>query len=430
LAYNKYSTNFNCPLGTIITRLRINGTWYNLPSFPIDLASPTLVADLNAVLNSVPFPTITFGNDPSPTPNTIDIKAVCTQEVVNEIEINSGGLGVLTTQAFTSSACTKGASCIPSLIVTADINFDCDDQIIRFQDTTKEYNATTNPNGYGLTPGTSLINIQSVDFALWDGSTLVGVFNSSYLPNALGTSFIDIVSTNFGLVSFVPNKTYTLEYRENVIGGNQGVCISTNLLIPCCGQPISSNNRVKFSVLEKLGCNSIEFTDTSGAYSSTNTGGYGTPNFDYSDITSTLIRITRADGQVYDITDFIPTALVPSVIINGYQIGYGTASSPQVITSQVVTIEYFVYTSLACRIGYMEQDVLFHCQLKNCIQNRAIEVLKEDCENCENSNAQEVLNMLLNYQAILITSQHNVSCLKKPIENLLFDCLKGCNGCN
>jgi lipopolysaccharide biosynthesis glycosyltransferase len=78
----------------------------------------------------------------------------------------------------------------------------------------------------------------------------------------------------------------------------------------------------------------------------------------------------------------------------------------------------------------MEQDVLFHCQLKNCIQNRAIEVLKEDCESCEKNNAQEVLNMLLNYQAILITSQHNVSCLKKVIENLLFDCLKGCNGCN
>jgi hypothetical protein len=430
LAYNKYSTNFICPLNTIITRLKINGTWYNLPSLPIDLASPTLVTDLNVVLNSVPFPTITFGNEPSPTPGTIDIKAVCTEEVVDEIEINSGGLGVLTTQVFTSTACTKGVACTPSLIVTADIDFDCDTQIFRYQDTTKEYNALTNPNGYGVTAPSSIANIQNIDFALWDGVTLVGVFNSPYLPNALGTSYIDLNSINFGLVTFEPNKTYTLEYRINTIRGNQGVCISTPLLIPCCGGSILSNNRVKFSVLEKLGCKSIEFTDTSGVYSLTNTGGYGTPNYDYSDITSTLIRVTRADGLVFDITDFIPTALTPSVIINGYQIGYGTASSPEVITSQVVKIEYFVYTSLACRIGYMEQDVLFHCQLKNCIQNRAIEVLKEDCESCEKNNAQEVLNMLLNYQAILITSQHNVSCLKKVIENLLFDCLKGCNGCN
>lgn len=429
MAYNKYLVNFACPTGTIITRIKIDSVWYAIPALSINLSSPTLVTDLNVVLNSVPFSDVTFGNDPSPTPNTIDIKAVCTQRVVNEIEINSAGAGPLTTFPFVATVCPKGAACNPYLIVTADINYDCNTNLIRYQDTTKEYNALTNPNGYGVIPSSTIANIQNIDFALWDGVTLVGVFNSPYMPNALGTSFIDIVSTNFGLVSFVPNKTYTLEYRINVIQGNQGVCISTPLLIPCCGASILSNNRVKFDTTEKLGCKSFEFKDVSGAYSPTNTGGYGTPNFGYADITSTLIRVTRADGLVFDITDFIPTALVTSVIINGSQIGYGTSSTPADITSQVMTIEYFVYTSLSCRIGYMKQDVLFHCQLKNCIQNRAIEVLKEDCESCEENNAQEVLNMLLNYQAILITSQHNVSCLKKPIENLLFDCLKGCNGC-
>jgi len=430
LAYNKYLVNFACPTGTIITRIKIDSVWYAIPPLSINLASLTLVTDLNAVLNSVPFSDVTFGNDPSPTPNTIDIKAVCTQRVVNEIEINSAGAGPLTTFAFTPTTCTKGVACAASLVVTADINFDCNSQIIKFQDTTKIYNATTNPNGYGVTPSSDIAKIQNTDFALWDGATLVGVFNSSYLPNSTGTSFIDLISINFGLTSFDVNKIYTLEYRINTVRGNQGVCISTPLLIPCCGESILSNNRVKFETTEKLGCKSFEFKDTTGAYSSTNTGGYGTPNFGYSDITSTLIRVTRADGQIFDITDFIPTALVPSVIINSYQIGYGTNASPEIITSQVMTIEYFVYTSLACRIGYMKNDVLFHCQLKNCIQSRAIEVLKEDCNSCENDKSQQVLNQLLNYQAILITAEHNVSCLKKPIENLLFDCLKGCNSCN
>lgn len=428
MAYNNYFVQFACPVNTVLTEIQLDGVNFPLTPFAINLASPTLVADLNAILNAV-VSSAHFGVEVSGT--DLIIRNACQNlYTVDSVFVNSGGLGVITEEAFTLNACTIVTQCSFDGDMTASLNFDCDTQRFTFIDTTGDYSAT-NLGGYGSPNNISRSQILSADFVLTNGTIILGTYcTSNYLPNADGTSSIEFDATRFGLSAFTPNETYFIQYRLNMDDGTQEICINAEVLIPCCGSSILSNNIITFSVTEKIGCFSFDFEDTSGVYNvNTNPGGYGTPNYDYSDITSTLIRVTLSDGTVHDITTFIPTALNPTITIYGYQIGYGSAGSPVVIASQVATIEYFVYTSLNCRIGYMKQVVLFHCQLKACINSRAIEVLVADCDSCGEGDTDKVTEMLLQYQAILITSKTNIACLGSTIADLLFECQKGCNDC-
>lgn len=429
MAYLSHSVTVQCPTGTILQRIKISGTWFNLTPFAITLASPTVVTDVDAILNAV-VPTPHFGVVANTGSGTLTIRNTCNDRyTVDEIDVLGGGESPPINYVFSHATCIGGFSCSNSVAIVATLNFDCDTQEVTFTDTTGDASAT-NTGGYSTGNGLNRSQIMSADFVVTDTTTVLGVFPTDYVPNADGTSSINFSSTDFGIVSFAPNTTVFIEYRLNLINGTQQICLIAELLIPCCGGSVTSNNVITYSILQKIGCTTFELTDSSGVYDvDTNPGGYGNPNWKYADITSTLIRITRDDGTVYDITDFIPTESVPTRLISGWEIGYGSEASPEVIPSQVMTVEYYVYIGIDCLIGYYIRQVLFDCQLKMCIRNRAIEVLQDDCANCENKSATDVTNQLLQYQALLIVAETNVPCIKKPLADLLFDCLKGCNGC-
>ena len=186
---------------------------------------------------------------------------------------------------------------------------------------------------------------------------------------------------------------------------------------------------VNFEVTEETGCRSLLFTDTTGTYNAeTNTGGYGTPNPDYSDIGSTLIVATLDNGQVVEIDDFIPTAEEPSYTITGSVLGYGD----NVIAPQVVNIQYYIYTTAECQIAYKQADVLLICALKKCIVGKGQELLADCdspcCNGAEKTN--RIIDLIFRFEAMLIAATRAINCVRQEVKDLWNNCKADCPDCN
>lgn len=314
--------------------------------------------------------------------------------------------------------------------IRVELVLDCEDlSCLLFRDTTADYNASTNPDGYGGINFPAISDITSVDFIITDSDEVEWTFTDApYLPNAAGTSTICLNGDDFEFdgdtLEFAPGATYTLTYRLNV-GSGTALEVSDEFVFPCCGDAVASNLGTDFSIEELTGCTSIKFTDTTGTYNaSTNPGGYGTPNPAYTDITETLIRFTFNDGRVVDITDFIPTSSVPYVTINNQTLGFGTDEIP----SQVVTIAYYVYKAGKCRIGYATSQVLLRCQLENCIAAQAAILLGNSY--CDQKQIDSVMAQIWKYNQLVIASQGQISCVVGEAEKLYKKCSQGQPPCN
>jgi len=102
----------------------------------------------------------------------------------------------------------------------------------------------------------------------------------------------------------------------------------------------------KLSVCYKENNTLLQITDTTGGYSSGNTGGYGTPNDDSGTVTSAIITITFPDAQVQtvDVTtqvnatsiigDYVFTDVTPLTTIDGvYTFKYEIISPSGTVTT-------------------------------------------------------------------------------------------------
>lgn len=316
-----------------------------------------------------------------------------------------------------------------SLIIKMQVDIDCDDlSCIYFTDVTKEY-SVNNPTGYGG-PNVPISEIASVDISLTiNGITYAYLGAGGYLPTAGGSNSICLKAADFvnGSNSLVYEKggVYTIEYCVNLDDSSSSVCADgQDFIFPCCGDAITSNLGTNFTITEKLGCSSLDFKDTTGTYSLSNPGGYGSPNPQYSDIDSTLIKITLADGTVKEIIDFIPTALNQVKNINASALGYGDG----IVPPQVVSIEYSVYAAGGCRIGYKKIKVLLHCALRNCIVSKGKSTLVTNCGSCTNGEVQVTISLIHRYEMLLLASYDNIDCIQNEVDALYEECKKYC-GC-
>ena len=299
---------------------------------------------------------------------------------------------------------------------------------ITFTDTTGIYTAG-NTTGYGTPNSPNISAITSTVFYLYDstGVTLLGTYHATYLPSADGTGGTPLTAANFGLSAFTPNLTYVLVYGI-VVGATTYTCIQNSFTVPCCGASIPSNLTTRFSIQENIGNGAIVFTDTTGTYNAqTNPGGYGTPNPAYSDITSTLLRITLENGTVIDITNFIPTAIAPSVTLTAATLGYTNN-----IPDQIIQFTYFIYTTVGqCQVGYANNYILISGNSTACIMGQIQGLLNGDCscsdDNC--SNTDYITKMLFELDAIKIAATGNIGCVAGKIQAYYAKCSGGCTTC-
>lgn len=322
-----------------------------------------------------------------------------------------------------------------ALEIKFDIDIDCDvPECVFFHDTTKEYNAITNPTGYGYPPNyPSLSDIVSTEFFIVDENSKEWSYaDSGYLPNADGSSGICLRQENFTnsseTLTFVKGQTYTLYYNL-ILADSSSEEVYGSFVFACCGAAITSNLATDFTAEEVQGCGSFDFTDTTGAYNAdTNTGGYGNPNPSYDDITETEIVIVTNKGTT-TITDWKPTAESQTLNINAHTLGFPS----DVITDQIVTITYSVYTAGKCRVGYKQSDVLFDCQTVACIAKKSAILLNSACNECgtdEQAEVDYVLQMKYEYEVIKTSADNgDFDCIQGDIEKLYKQCSSNCNGC-
>lgn len=302
-------------------------------------------------------------------------------------------------------------------VITANLTIDClTPTCISFTDTTKSY-SSTNLTGYNSPNQPVISEITSVTWLLTIGSDVFTftTTDSAFFPNALGTNEVCLLASYFdGLTEFTKGSTYLMDYIVSV-GSDEYSLDNIEFLFSCCGSAITSGLGTNFTVTEETGCTAIVFSDTTGTYDATdNTGGYGSPNFGYDDITETLITITRQDGTVISITDFIPTEAEPTLNISSATLGY----ADEVITSQVMEIAYSVYTEGKCRIGYKDAKIFFRCSLESCIRNRNIAALT----SCDKNDIEYAFRLTWEYNQILIASQGSIGCGVNKIAKLIRKC--------
>lgn len=426
MANHIYTTNISGNSSNYLTAVTINSVSYPIGPIPLDITITGIATTIQNALNGLGFGAIFTVTIVS---TNFHVASLCGVNIVNSLSTVPAGGGGSGTTGFSGTNCGALLSCTGvTATITGQLSIDCINGI-SFTDTTGAYSGS-NQTGYG-SPNTPAISaILSTIFNLYDstGSTLLGTYNSSYVPDASGTVGTPLTATNFGLSEFTKGVTYTLSYSIVITGPSTKTCLIDTFTAPCCGATIPSNLGAKISVTENIGNGSLTFADTTGAYdATTNTGGYGGPNFGYGDITSTLIRITLEDGSVINFTTFKPTSPTANTfLITAAMLGYTS-----VIVDQIIQVTYIVYTGGQCQIGYANRYELLYGLSQNCINNQIQGLLDGTCscndEGCDKTDY--ITKMLFELDAIKIASQGNIGCVAGKIQAYYLKCSGGCSSC-
>jgi hypothetical protein len=405
---------------TLFAGVIINGNTYNYTPTPIN---STTQPSITTWLSSLGYGYFSFDLYDGSNQSIAEIYSDCTTAIntIPSYVILNEGQSIYNI-IFDNFDCDYG-NCAP-LVIKGHLNIDCNNlSVLTFTDTTGAY-SPTNTGGYGSPNYPAYNQIVGTLFDLLNSQgTLIGEINGGFVPDANNTPHQINVSA-FGISALTPGSLYYLVYKVQCNNSTVLDCLKIPFYAPCCGNPLSTNLGTSFNLVENTGCSSITFTDTTGVYNaSTNPGGYGTPNPNYSDISYTLITITLENGQVIEISDFVPTESVPYFTIPAITLGYDG-----VIPDQVITVDYQIFNEADCQIGSASYPVLLSCQTAMCLQAARSKML--GMQNTCNGNpyVDEVVYMVVEYQNIQNAVNSNAGCITGLIQNLLYKCQQNCNG--
>lgn len=100
---------------------------------------------------------------------------------------------------------------------------------------------------------------------------------------------------------------------------------------------------LKMDVCSATNCKSFDVTDTTGAYSATNTGGFGAPNLTTSDVLTATIAVTAYGASTpiatVNVLSELPSSTSGKTTISNTELGYtSTATIPQNVYQILYTI--------------------------------------------------------------------------------------------
>ena len=150
---------------------------------------------------------------------------------------------------------------------------------------------------------------------------------------------------------------------------------------------------------DSCSCDSLTFTETTGAYSGTNTGGWGAPNPILGDVnTATLTIVNNTTNVTYD--DLTITASTSSsTVINPSDLNITKFSDGAYCFTYTVTLNNTtVYTYSKC--------LLLVCNIK-CQIKTVAGTLLDTCKHCKYEDYQQLFEIWALYNAL--TSAANCS---------------------
>jgi len=176
-------------------------------------------------------------------------------------------------------------------------------------------------------------------------------------------------------------------------------------------------------------CKQIRFTEITGFYGSTNTGGWGTPNPSVSAMTTATLEITNPDGVVYTGNLFV-TSLFPTDDIGiSYDIPLALIGSPTSIEDGQWK---FVYTVTDGVTTYTKTIYkYFYCNSECCV-TQMLANLDLSCDCCKDSDSYK--NYILAWtqlqslkKAAACGDSANFETIKKIVDKLCKN--SGCKTC-
>lgn len=195
--------------------------------------------------------------------------------------------------------------------------------------------------------------------------------------------------------------------------------------------PVNAPMVLDFDICQENDCTSFDFTDATGVYSSSNSGGYGAPNFLVSDAISAYVNVTLPSGvQVsIQVDPTLPDDTGTIVwTVNSTDLGL-TGSLPD----GIYVIEYVINFNNSNSQTVQKTIVktfLLSCTIKCCIQKMIAKIPINDCD-CESKYLKNALLAFGLYQSLVYNGKcgntTNTTSLLNRLTKLcnIVDC--GCN---
>lgn len=187
--------------------------------------------------------------------------------------------------------------------------------------------------------------------------------------------------------------------------------------------------QLNFSTCVINACTEIRFTETTGVYSSANTGGWGTPNIDLSDAVTATLAITPYGSTTTYTLDLLATTLFPTDNISfTYDIPLSDIGSP---TSIVDGQWLFVYTITDATDTYTKSIYkYFFCNSECCVTSMQPDI--DTCDCCKETS--DYKNYILAWtqlqslkKAAACGDSDNFTAIKKIVDKLCLN--SGCKTC-
>lgn len=188
--------------------------------------------------------------------------------------------------------------------------------------------------------------------------------------------------------------------------------------------------QLNFDLCVTDACTQIRFTETTGVYSTTNTGGWGTPNISLGDVVTATLAITPYGSTTTYTIDVEATTLFPTDNTSfTYNIPLSLIGNP---TSIVDGQWLFVYTVTDATDTYTKSIYkYFYCNSECCVTNM-LAALDLSCDCCKDST--EYKNYILAWtqlqslkKAAACGDSDNFTAIKKIVDKLCLN--SGCKTC-
>ena len=190
---------------------------------------------------------------------------------------------------------------------------------------------------------------------------------------------------------------------------------------------------LSFDICEGSNCNTLKFTETTGAYSTSNTSGWGAPNMSTGNAVSATLTITTPSGDVLTPINMhiLPPSFPSEDFTQEYSIPLTSLGENSSITDGVWSFLYTVVcTQDLITVTYTQRVTQgFYCQVDCCVKSMFKNIDVEcDCSKDQLSKAAKAYLLLkgLKYSA----NAGDISKFNSDLALLQKMCLNSdCNNC-
>lgn len=179
---------------------------------------------------------------------------------------------------------------------------------------------------------------------------------------------------------------------------------------------------INFSVCVNSACDVFTFTETTGAYSATNTGGWGAPNPTTGTITTAVLQVTAPSGTITNI-NLIPESFPSSNPSFSYDINSLTYADGK--------WEFLLYYYDGSEYYMKRHTYYFYCTTKCCVETMLANLNLEECDCCNDKNMDNYLYVSTLLDGLILAAkcqqEDNFTSIKTVLDKLCAN--SGCNTC-